>query len=76
MNDDYLEMYLPEFLQLDIDAMVEGEKNNNWLRMDCLVGELKSSINIAFVEGMIDEKQANYLRKKYIYNNKKLVIDE
>lgn len=44
--------------------------------MDCFIGELKSSINVAFVEGMIDENQFNYLLEKYIYNDKKLVRDD
>lgn len=76
MNNEYLELHLPEFLQLDIDNMIEAEKQNNWMRMDCFVGELKSSINVAFVEGMIDENQLNYLLEKYIYNDKKLVRDD
>lgn len=67
MDEDYLEMNLPEYLQDDIDNLMEGRRLNLILRLDVLYNEVQGSINSAFYGGLIDEKQANYLRKKYLH---------
>lgn len=68
LNKNYLEANLPEFLQHDIDALVEGKKNQVTY-IDCLLGEIYGSINAAYYDGMISEEQAVYLRKKYLNIN-------
>lgn len=67
MDEDYLEMNLPEYLQDDINNLMEGRRLNLILRLDVLYNEVQGSINSAFYGGLIDEKQANYLRKKYLH---------
>lgn len=67
MDEDYLEINLPEYLQDDIDNLMEGRRLNLILRLDVLYNEVQGSINSAFYGGLIDEKQANYLRKKYLH---------
>jgi len=62
----YLEKNLPKYLQHDIDALIEGEKNKSSL-LDCLWCELYASINSAEVDLEITEEQAAYLRQKYLY---------
>ena len=63
-----LEDNLPGYLQRDIDALMEGEKNHSTL-LDCLWGEVYSSINCAEVDLAITQEQAAYLRKKYLYGD-------
>lgn len=61
---------LPEYLQHDLDAYKNGLKNNSTL-LDCLWGELYSSINIAQInDGAITPEHADYLRKKYLYGGR------
>ena len=61
---------LPEYLQQDLDAFKEGLKNSSSL-MDCLWGELYSSINIAEInEGAITPEHADYLRQKFLWGGK------
>lgn len=65
---DYEEIFekcLPRFLQDDIDALVEGRKNNSSL-LDCLYCEVQGSINSALYGNYITEKEAQYLREKYL----------
>ncbi len=65
MDKSYLEADLPEYLQNDIDALNEGiEKKSSVL--DCLFDEVWGSINSAYYSGEITDKQAKYLRKKYL----------
>lgn len=63
-----LEKDLPPYLQHDIDALIEGEKNKSTL-LDCLWGEVYGSINSAEVDLLITFEQAAYLRKKYLYGD-------
>ncbi len=67
MSRAYLEIDLPSFLQESIDDLVKCREQNLKIREDCYYMDTQSSINIAFVENMIDEAQANYLRDKYLY---------
>lgn len=62
---EIFEQCLPQFLQDDINALVEGERTNSTL-LDCLYCEVQASINVAFYGGMITEKEADFLRKKYL----------
>lgn len=62
----YLEKNLPRYLQADITALIEGEKNNSTL-LDCLWCEVYGSINSAEVDELITPEQAAYLRTKYLY---------
>jgi hypothetical protein len=62
---DVLDIYLPEFLRNDIDALVRGYENNSTL-LDCLYCEVQGSINAAFYNGQITEREAAFLRRKYL----------
>lgn len=62
---EYLEIDLPHYLQEDLDRLIEGRKTNHFA-LDALYNEVQSSINIAYYDRRIDEKQANFLRKKYL----------
>lgn len=58
---------LPDYLQRDLDAFKEGLENGSSL-LDCLWGELYSSINIAEInEGAITPEHADYLRNKFLW---------
>lgn len=58
---------LPEYLQSDLDAYKKGVQEQSSL-LDCLWGELYSSINIAEItDAVISAEHANYLRQKYLY---------
>ena len=63
---EYLEVDLPPYLQLDIDNYNEGIRTKSPY-IDALYNEVQSSINMAQVSNRIDDNQANYLRKKYLY---------
>lgn len=67
-NQSYLERGLPERLRQDLDAYLEGEKNNVSY-LDCLWGELYGSINAYQWGGGITKEQSDYLRGKYLYEN-------
>jgi len=61
-----IEAKLPKYLKKDIDALVEGEKNNSHL-LDCLYDEVQGSINIAQInDNVITEREADFLRRKYL----------
>ena len=62
---EIFEQCLPQFLQNDINALVEGERTNSTL-LDCLYCEVQGSINSALWDNMITDKQAKFLRKKYL----------
>ena len=64
-QQDILEVTLPAFLKQDILALEEGRKNNSTL-LDCLYCEVQGSINSAFYNNEITEKEAVFLRKKYL----------
>jgi len=66
----YLECGLPDFLRNAIAMMQaswervdRGEQDHRW---DCYYCELQSDINTCEVNGLISEKQAWYLREKYL----------
>lgn len=59
------ERTLPIYLQKDIKALVEGERNNSSL-LDCLWCEVYGSINSAQHDREISIEVANYLREKYL----------
>ena len=70
IRENSYEYGLPEYLQQDLDAFKEGLKNSSSL-MDCLWGELYSSINIAEInEGAITPEHADYLRQKFLWGGK------
>ena len=61
---------LPNYLQHDLDAYKEGLKTKSSI-LDCLWGELYGSINLAEIsEGVITPEHAEYLRKKYLWEQK------
>lgn len=58
---------LPGYLQHDLDAYKEGLAHSSSL-MDCLWGELYSSINMAEIsDGVITPEHADYLRQKFLW---------
>lgn len=61
----YLETGLPASLQKSIDDFLQGEKEQV-LYLDCLSDEIYGAINSNLWSGCITEKQADYLRKKYL----------
>ena len=66
---------LPEYLQHDLDAYKEGLANGSPL-LDCLWGELYGSINAAEIsDGVITPAHADYLRQKFLWGKKELIID-
>ncbi|MCD8036551.1 MAG: helix-turn-helix transcriptional regulator [Clostridiales bacterium] len=65
-NKEYLEASLPGFVQKDIEALLEG-KRDNVSYLDCLYDELYGSINACQWDGIITKEQADYLRYKYIF---------
>lgn len=67
-DQSYLEQNLPESLRRDLEAYLEGEKNNVSY-LDCLWGELYGSINAYQWGGGITKEQAEYLRGKYLYED-------
>ena len=61
------ECNLPQYLADDLNAWKKGvEEGSRYL--DCLWGELYSSINIAEInDSAITHEQARYLRDKYLW---------
>lgn len=66
MNKNLLEIGLPSFLENDIKALKDGIKNKVSY-VDCLENEVQGSINSAWVDGLISDKQKDYLYEKYIF---------
>ena len=67
LKEKSYEFGLPSYLQQDLDAFKEGLKTQSSL-LDCLWGELYSSINIAEInEGAITPEHADYLRVKFLW---------
>lgn len=66
-NKTYLETELPESLKKALEEYIQGEKEQV-PHMDCLWGELYGSINACQWGGRITLEQADYLRKKYLFN--------
>lgn len=73
MNDNkkILEIGLPAFLENDIKALKDGIKNNVSY-IDCLVNEVQGSVNSAWVDELISDKQKDYLYDKYILGGGKI----
>lgn len=69
-DEEILEKCLPKYLEKDLIALKEGIKNKS-KNLDCLYNELQGSINSAFIDGEITEKQCDYLYEKYIYGGGK-----
>lgn len=65
MDHKNFELSLPKYLKDDIDALVKGYENNSTL-LDCLYSEVQGSINSALYGNEISEKQAVFLRGKYL----------
>jgi hypothetical protein len=58
---------LPPYLAHDLEAWKKGVEEHSTL-IDCLWGELYSSINIAEInDDAITHEQAQYLRDKYLW---------
>ena len=58
---------LPPYLAPDLEAWKKGVEEHSTL-IDCLWGELYSSINIAEInDDAITHEQAQYLRDKYLW---------
>lgn len=58
---------LPDYLQHDLDEYKKGLKEHSHL-IDCLWGELYSSINIAEInDELITHEHADYLRQKFLW---------
>lgn len=58
---------LPEYLKHDLVVYLKGKEEGSQL-LDCLWGELYSSINIAEInDRVITHDQAQYLRNKYLW---------
>lgn len=64
-NKNLLEIGLPSFLENDIKALKAGIKNNVTY-IDCLINEVQGSVNSAWVDGLISDKQKDYFYEKYI----------
>lgn len=62
VDDNYLELNLPKWLIKSIDDYL----NTDQLHWDCYYEELLADINQAEATGIISEKQAWYLRQKYL----------
>lgn len=61
------ECALPEYLKHDLEIYLKGKEEGSQL-LDCLWGELYSSINIAEInDRAITHDQAQYLRNKYLW---------
>lgn len=64
-NEKILEKCLPEYLEKDLINLKEGIRNNSKY-LDWLINELQGSVNSAFVDGDITQRQCDYLYNKYI----------
>ncbi len=69
-DKSYLECGLPDFLQASVNGMRIAweriDRGEKYLRWDCDYCTLQSDINNAEVNQLISEKQAWYLREKYL----------
>lgn len=63
---EYLETCLPIYLERDIKSLREASKKQKLV--DCLINEVQGSTNSACVDGVITEKQCDYIYEKYIRN--------
>lgn len=69
-TQDYLEINLPDFLQVSIQAMNKAwneiDNGRKYLHWDCDYCNLQSDINNAEVSQLISTEQAWFLREKYL----------
>lgn len=65
VSKTYLEVGLPESVQMAIKEYLQGQKEKV-IYLDCLWGELYGAINSNLWAGVITEEQADYLRSKYL----------
>lgn len=63
-DKEYLEKDLPLYLQISIDELKKNMDNEK--RIDLYLDDLYGSINSAWADGEISERQAWYLREKYL----------
>ena len=71
VDKSYLELDLPEYLQHSIKQWLEGQQKvaagENYFGYDMDWDELNADIGIARSNEEITERQAEYLRNKYLY---------
>lgn len=60
------EKCLPEYLLHYIREYLKYKKDESCSFINCLKDEIYGSINSSFIDGLIDETFANYLRNKYL----------
>ena len=69
-NDSYLELNLPKYLQHSIKQWLEGQRKvaagDRYYGYDMDWDELNADFGIARSNDEISEKQADYLRQKYL----------
>lgn len=65
-DEPLLEQGLPYDLRKAIDDLVRAREENLVMRLDVLMDELYGSINADYWGGEITERQAKYLRRKYL----------
>ena len=67
------EVGLPPYLAQSLKKYKEGlekiKNKENYLRIDCDFCDLQADINCAEVDQRITAKQADYLRRTYLYDN-------
>ena len=62
------EQCLPEYLKHDIEEYKKKKDDKSCTYIDCPQDEIYGSINSAFIDGIITQEFADYLRKKYVFN--------
>ena len=60
------DIYVPDYVQKDIDALQAGLADPNCSYVDCLVEELAATINTAASSGDISDEVADWLFWKYL----------
>lgn len=61
------DIYLPDYVKKDIDALQAGIADTNCSYVDCLVEELAATINSAASAGDISDEVADWLFWKYLH---------
>ena len=68
-SEEIFEKCISKYLEEDLKRLKEWIKNQVSY-LDFLINELQGSVNSAFVDGDITEKQCDYFYRKYIYGIK------